>query len=65
MLWDERAGQWASLAAVHAAHDGAAQVQVMLQTCKVLEVGGATQEADKVRQALQASGRISAQSNPN
>jgi hypothetical protein len=61
MLWDEQAGQWAILAAVHAAHDGAAQARVMLQTCNILQAGGATEEADKVRQALQASGRISGQ----
>ena len=57
LLWDERAGQWSSLAEARAGREGAVQAKMIMQTCNLLVEGGATAEAEAVRLALQAGGR--------
>ena len=58
VLWRDRAGQWSSLAEVHTRYSGASQVQSMLHTCNLLEEGGANTEADRLREAVRAGGRL-------
>jgi hypothetical protein len=62
LLWDERVGQWSSLAAVHTGHNGASQLQIMLKTCSILDEGGAAAEAAKVRDSVRQTSHIAGKS---
>ena len=56
-MWFKKARQWSSIAVAYVGLDGAAQLQVMLKSCNILEEGGAAEDANRVRELSQSMGR--------